>query len=71
MLEQYYIRKQKCNHYSIFKVIDIYDIKATKKNRLLINSLYGKYDFAILEVAHLETFSDVLVLLNCGVVDNE
>lgn len=57
MMKPFVIRKQGCGHYSIFKLTDISDISIS-------------YDFVVTEVAHLETFSDVLVLLNCGVMVN-
>jgi hypothetical protein len=66
VIKPYVIRKQECGHYSIFKVDDILNVPGPVLVQLY--NLYGEkfvsYDFCVREIAHLETFSDVLLLLN-------
>jgi len=70
MLKPYLIRKEDCGHWVIFKVIDLITASSNELEKAI--NKYGmlviNYDFVANEIAHLETFSDVLVLLNVGVM---
>lgn len=46
MKDKFVVRKQKCGHWGIWFITDIFDM------------------YAAAEIAHLETFGDVLVFLN-------
>lgn len=66
-MKPFIIRKQNsCGHYSIFKVIDLSNLSPEELfyyyDNFGENSVF--YDFIIIEIAHLETFGDILVFLN-------